>query len=121
MPMRPARACRNRAVGCPNKTTTSAGWCSECVARVEQQRTRREPWRAWYHHYEWKTLSARVRREEPLCRVCEANGRVEPTTQVDHIVAHRGNWELFKDRANLQGLCDSHHSAKTAREVGLGR
>lgn len=91
------------------------------MGRVEQQRTKREPWRVWYHRYEWKSLSARVRREEPLCRECEAAGRVEPTTQVDHIVPHRGVWALFVDRENLQGLCDSHHSAKTAKEVGLGR
>jgi 5-methylcytosine-specific restriction protein A len=37
--------------------------------------------------------------------------------EVDHIIPHRGDEQLMKDPLNLQSLCRSHHSAKTAAEV----
>lgn len=67
---------------------------------------------------DWRRLRAIVMREEPLCRECTKNGRVEPTTEVDHIVPHRGDEQLRLDRKNCQGLCTPCHSAKTARENG---
>jgi len=42
-----------------------------------------------------------------------------PATDVDHIVPHKGNWELFlggENFENLAGLCHAHHSEKTAKE-----
>jgi 5-methylcytosine-specific restriction protein A len=35
-------------------------------------------------------------------------------TQVDHVKAHHGNEALRLDPANLQSLCQSCHSRKTA-------
>ncbi len=54
--------------------------------------------------------------ESPLCVVCKELGIVELATEVDHIIPHRGNLELFWDRDNWQPLCKTHHSQKTARE-----
>lgn len=49
----------------------------------------------------------RIRAEEPLCRVCLAEGRTRPTTEVDHIVPlSQGGTD---DRGNKQGLCDPCH------------
>lgn len=42
----------------------------------------------------------------------------EPATDVDHIVPHKGNHELFWDRDNWQALCHHCHSVKTATEDG---
>jgi 5-methylcytosine-specific restriction protein A len=36
----------------------------------------------------------------------------------DHVVPHKGDWLLFVDEKNLQGLCLSCHSKKTATEDG---
>ena len=36
--------------------------------------------------------------------------------EVDHIIPHRGDMQLFWDVANWQGLCKSCHSKKTAQE-----
>ena len=47
----------------------------------------------------------------PLCAVCGA-----PATDVDHIIPHKGNKNLFWDQSNWQALCHSCHSRKTARE-----
>ena len=62
----------------------------------------------------WRRLRAQVLREEPLCRVCLAQGLVAAATDVDHIVPkEEGGSDV---RTNLQALCHSHHSQKTIRE-----
>jgi 5-methylcytosine-specific restriction protein A len=65
----------------------------------------------------WQRTRAEVLRRQPLCAECAKIGRVTPATEVDHIIPHRGKRELFFDRSNLQPLCHSCHSRKTAREM----
>lgn len=69
----------------------------------------------WYGLARWRHLRAAVMLAEPFCRVCRARGLKVLTVDVDHIRPHRGNAGLFWDRANLQGLCRTCHSEKTAR------
>ncbi|MCC7244019.1 MAG: HNH endonuclease [Acidobacteria bacterium] len=58
----------------------------------------------------------RERPERAPVVACTAAGRpVADTTDVDHIVSHRGNPKLFWWRQNLQGLCHGCHSRKTQR------
>lgn len=62
---------------------------------------------------------ARILAEEPLCRICEAAGRVSESKEVDHIVPlSLGGTE---DRSNKQGLCKPCHRAKTAAESAAAR
>ena len=65
--------------------------------------------------------SAAFLRAHPLCQ-CPAcdDGRKQVTvaTVVDHIIPHRGDKTLFKDRTNWQSMAKSCHDAKTAREDG---
>jgi 5-methylcytosine-specific restriction enzyme A len=56
--------------------------------------------------------------KHPLCKHCLEEGKVEPAVELDHIIPHRGDLEIFNDPNNRQGLCKSHHSKKTARENG---
>jgi 5-methylcytosine-specific restriction enzyme A len=63
----------------------------------------------------WRALAARVRREQPICAAC---GR-RPTQIVDHRIERRDGGG--DDRANLQGLCRSCHSAKTIVRTVRGR
>jgi 5-methylcytosine-specific restriction protein A len=51
----------------------------------------------------------------PLCIECNKAGIVTAATDVDHIIPHRGNMELFWDSDNWQALCKRHHCQKTAR------
>jgi 5-methylcytosine-specific restriction protein A len=37
-------------------------------------------------------------------------------TDVDHVVPHRGDRQLFWDTSNHQALCHSCHSRKTGKE-----
>lgn len=52
----------------------------------------------------------------PLCVACEAAGRVQAATQLDHVVPL---WAGGSDaEQNLQGLCHECHADKTRREAG---
>ena len=66
----------------------------------------------------WKRFRAEVLAEEPLCRMCSACGVVEPATEVDHIKDSRDDYTDDNRRENVQPLCKSHHSLKTARSMG---
>lgn len=74
-------------------------------------------YRALYKTARWQELRTWVLSQEPLCRFCSKQGRVEAATVVDHIKPHRGSKTLFYDSSNLQPLCAEHHnSAKQFEE-----
>ncbi len=122
MPRRALRICGFRPCG----KAVDGPYCAEhaeLVAKLQRVAATRHDERrgssaARGYGADWRQLRAIVIREEPLCRECKTNGRVEPTTEVDHIIPHRGNEQLRLDRKNCQGLCTPCHSAKTARENG---
>ena len=62
----------------------------------------------------WRKLRATVLEDEPLCRMCAAQGLSVVATDVDHI----GNDPSDNRRVALQPLCHSHHSLKTASDMG---
>ena len=68
----------------------------------------------------WRRARAAYLARHPLCVQCQAKGRIEPSTTVDHIVPHRGDQTLFWDEANWAALCKRCHDAKTAREGRWG-
>ena len=68
--------------------------------------------------YRWQQARAGYLRKHPLCVHCEAKGRITVATDLDHIVPHQGDMEVFWDFSQVQGLCKSCHSRKTAREDG---
>ena len=65
---------------------------------------------------QWKRVRERVLRNEPLCRPCQANDRVEVATQVDHIVPISQGGALL-DIENLQPICNECHTGKSANEL----
>ncbi len=90
--------------------------CQSTVPCLEHTRrlTRRDksPRNKLYDTALWRRTSQAVRMAEPLCRRCQAEGRITLATEVHHIVAvkHGGS---FLDYANLEPLCHAHHSALT--------
>jgi HNH endonuclease. len=66
--------------------------------------------------YKWQQARAQFLREHPLCVMCQAVGRVEAATVVDHVTPHRGDQSLFWRRSNWQPLCATHHSRDKQRE-----
>lgn len=114
-----------RAPGCDELALSGGSRCEEHAAtrQVEQAARRQAAKRGssgWSHLYqtrEWKDGRKAQLKAHPLCRECEAIGLVVGANEVDHIVPHRGNRKLFRDRTNWQSLCRPCHSRKTAREV----
>lgn len=62
----------------------------------------------------WRKLRLMFLSENPLCVECELDGLVVAATDVDHIIPKRQGGT--DDWSNLQALCHSHHSQKTANE-----
>ncbi|MBK0347880.1 HNH endonuclease [Aerococcaceae bacterium zg-ZJ1578] len=51
----------------------------------------------------------------PFCVECQKDNRMTLATDVDHIIPHKGDKELFWDMDNWQPLCKACHSRKTAK------
>ena len=64
----------------------------------------------------WRDTRAGVLRSQPLCVLCQAEGRVTAATEVDHVVPLVERFDLAFVRTNLQPLCEPCHDAKSARE-----
>lgn len=66
----------------------------------------------------WMRIRAQVLAEEPLCRLGLAQGRVEASEEVDHIVALEDGGT--DDRENLQGICGDCHKVKHGATPRVG-
>ena len=74
-----------------------------------------------YDKRAWRRRSRQFLAEHPLCRMCEAAGRVTLATVVDHVTPHKGDETLFWDEDNWQGLCATDHSAAKQAQEKSGR
>jgi 5-methylcytosine-specific restriction protein A len=67
-----------------------------------------QPWRTWYSLQRWRRRARHQLRTEPLCCLCETQGRVVPAEVADHFPAHGGDWNAFL-RGPLRSLCKACH------------
>lgn len=82
--------------------------------RISEQKGRTEASKAgFYNTVAWHRIRDRRAREEPLCRMCLAKGRMVPGRVVDHIIAVEDAPGLALDYDNTQHLCDRCHTSKT--------
>jgi 5-methylcytosine-specific restriction protein A len=76
-----------------------------------ESRSRRGYDRTWYR------LQKQHLAAEPLCRHCLSHGKVTAAECVDHIKPFKGQHDPLRlDSTNLQSLCWSCHSTKTATQ-----
>jgi 5-methylcytosine-specific restriction protein A len=68
----------------------------------------------FYKTKDWRLLRRQKLMGSPLCEYC----RLAKAEHVDHKKPHKGNPDLFFDYDNLQSLCRSCHSMKTAKQDG---
>ena len=68
--------------------------------------------------HKWHLYRNHYLTQHPLCRICQAEGRVTAANVVDHIIPHKGDMRLFWEPTNHQPLCTFHHNQKTAKEDG---
>lgn len=97
------------------------GYARDERKRVESKRlwlesisknSTRATWQKFYNTSAWRKLKKEQLEREPLCACCGDIGTV-----ADHIIPHEGNEVLFFNPNNLQTLCSSCHSRKTASDV----
>ena len=117
MAQKPLRPCRKP--GCHN--LTADGWCPEHKPPKARKRQSAE----WHWMYLTKLWTEDLRPtqllREPFCRECARHGRRVLATRVDHVVDHEGDWGRFRDRNNLQSLCEGCHNRKTALSMAEKR
>ena len=111
MPSRPNTPCRHP--GCAALVPYGTKYCEKHRA-LHPEEIRTASSRGYGSR--WNKARKRYLETHPLCVECMKNGRYVKATDVDHIVAHRGDRALFWDVSNWQALCHSCHSKKTARE-----
>ena len=64
------------------------------------------------YSYRWQRVRLHFLQEHPLCVMCESRGRIVAASVVDHVIAHRGNVDLFWDQSNWQALCKGCHDSR---------
>lgn len=113
MPSRAKKPCRR--LGC-RELVVGVGYCdTHKKERGKEWDSRRGTAAERGYGHRWRVARLSHLGLEPLCRTCLGAGLVVPGTEVDHIVPHRGNIQLFWDRGNWQTLCKPCHSQKTAK------
>jgi 5-methylcytosine-specific restriction endonuclease McrA len=64
-----------------------------------------------YGNRRWVKRALNHRRENPLCVMCLEEGLIVAVEVVDHVVPHRGNYQMFW-HGKLQSLCKSCHDGR---------
>ena len=111
MPHIPCHPCRYP--GCPELVTYGTKYCPKHISRpTEESRSSS----ALGYGKRWQKARKLFLEAHPLCVKCLQEGIYMKATDVDHIIPHRGDPDLFWDQTNWQPLCHSHHSRKTRNE-----
>jgi 5-methylcytosine-specific restriction enzyme A len=78
------------------------------TARLANPAAAADPRRTWYGTQIWKTRRAHQLQIEPLCAICEAEGRVTPATVADHNPPCGSDYNKFV-LGSLRSLCKECH------------
>ena len=111
MPTKPKTPCRHP--GCPNLVPQGTAYCDEHKS-LHPEAVRSASSRGY--GASWQRARKRFLEAHPFCEECLKQGRYIKATDVDHIIAHRGDQSLFWDTSNWRALCHACHSKKTRRE-----
>jgi 5-methylcytosine-specific restriction enzyme A len=73
------------------------------------------------YNYRWQQYTKHYLRKNPLCAMCQREGRVEAATLVDHIIpVQSADDPLFWDPKNHWGLSRRCHGIKTQDDIKKG-
>lgn len=112
--------------GCRSTVPVGQKYCSRhaCAGeKLDQQRKamadrRRGTSAQRGYTSKWRKARLLFLMDHPFCVECQKRGILKAATDVDHIIPHKGDQELFWDESNWQPLCHECHSRKTASEDG---
>jgi 5-methylcytosine-specific restriction protein A len=110
MPKAPSRPCATHR--CPGRAKNGR-YCAKCAKRAQKRRAPEKRASSAKRGYgaNWRKIRAAHLKKHPLCVVCG-----EPATNVDHIIPlAKGGTNAS---SNLQSMCHSCHSRKTAKHDG---
>jgi len=117
MPTKPLRPCKR--IGC--RELTRNGYCDEHKTEGAASTRRRGASGAYRHLYQsgsYRRGRVMFLAEHPFCATCARAERTTIATELDHIIPHKGDADLFFDTSNWQGLCKRCHDRKTASGDG---
>ncbi|MDF2567900.1 MAG: endonuclease [Oscillospiraceae bacterium] len=106
MPDKPLRPCNK--IGCNSLTRERYCELHSNIAIVKRESSSKRG-----YGKKWQKESKKHLALHPFCVECG-----ELATDVDHIIPHKGNMNLFWDKRNWQSMCGRCHSKKTAKEDG---
>jgi 5-methylcytosine-specific restriction protein A len=115
MPRKPKTPCRYP--GCP-RLVEGGSYCEEHKKEITRQYNtyeRDKVAQRFYQSEEWKATRRRKLQITPLCEECMRLGKLTKATMVDHIKPIKEGGSPL-DQDNLQSLCWSCHSRKSAQE-----
>lgn len=72
----------------------------------------------FYQSKQWKDFRKFYLAENPICRICQEQGRITQATVLDHIQPRSQGGPDF-EYWNLQPLCKSCNAKKTASDRGV--
>ena len=114
MPKKPKTPCRY-----PNcKELVDERYCEhhkKIVERNYNKYERDKKSQKFYQSIGWKTMRKRKLAQNPFCEECEKQNKFMKASMVDHIRPIRQGGDAL-DINNLQSLCWSCHSRKSAQE-----
>lgn len=112
MPTRSKRPCTHPGCG---KLTIDGRCQKHSFKEVEKQRPNAS--KRGYGH-KWRIVSKQYLQSNPYCVDCLSKDIVKASKVVDHIIPHKGDYDLFWDQDNWQALCKQCHDSKTAKHDG---
>lgn len=76
-------------------------------------------YRRLYKTARWRAKRLAQLEAEPLCRRCKKRGRIVPATVANHLIAHKGDLDLFW-YGELESSCKPCHDGDIQSEERLG-
>lgn len=87
--------------------------------RPDSRSAEAQAYRRWYWTPQWRQTRTAQLMAEPLCRLCQAKGRIVPATVCDHIEPHKGDEARFWN-GPFQSLCETCHNGTKQQVERIG-
>jgi len=100
--------------GCPALVEPGEQYCKKHKRIADKLYSEKRENRQYWSRWEWRKIRQEHLKKYPFCAICGSKAR-----EVDHIIPVAQGGTDNDD--NLQSLCKSCHSKKTAREGRWGK